>query len=317
VNVSQTHCATCSTCTDEMTASHGDNAPLRIATRPSPQARTQAGLVGEAITTATGLRCELVFIESTGDVRADVPLHQMAGQGIFVKEVQRAVLDGRADIAVHSAKDLPTESDPGLAVGAWCARRDPRDALIGRTLSALGSGATIATGSARRRAQLRAARSDLSFVELRGNIGTRLERIPDNGAIVMAVAALEILGLTGRISETLDPSVFVPMVGQGCVAVEHRFGDGRVRDALAAIDHGPTRRAVETERAFLAVLGSGCSLPVGAHVDESGTITTFLAGADQAGAKSIVMQADVSDPDTSRLVAAELARVSRRELAGR
>lgn len=300
-----------------MATTHSNAEPLRIATRPSPQARTQASAVGDAIERSTGIRCELVLIESTGDVRADVPLHQMAGQGIFVKEVQRAVIDGRADVAVHSAKDLPTEGDPGLAVGAWCARRDARDALIGASLSALAHGATIATGSARRRAQLRAVRPDLAFVELRGNIGTRLERIPDNGAIVMAAAALEILGLTDRINEILDPSVFVPMVGQGCVAVEHRFGDGRVREALAAIDDDETRRAVETERAFLAVLGSGCSLPVGAHVDPTGMITTFLAGADEPGAKSIVMQADVSDPDTSALVAAELARVSRRELAGR
>ena len=298
-------------------AARRDGEALRIATRPSPQARTQARSVGDAIERATGIVCELVFVESTGDVRADVPLHQMAGQGIFVKEVQRAVLDGRADIAVHSAKDLPTEGDPGLVIGAWCERRDPRDALIGSSLSDLVDGATVATGSARRRAQLRAARPDLSFVELRGNIGTRLERVPPNGAIVMAVAALEILGLTERVTDVLDPTTFVPMVGQGCVAVEYRFGDGRVRDALATIDHGPTRNAVEAERAFLAILGSGCSLPVGAHVDATGTITTFLAAADQPGARSIVMQADASDPDTARLVAAELARVSRRELSGR
>lgn len=300
-----------------MAASRGDKDTIRVATRPSPQARTQAQTVADAISASTSRRCELVFIESTGDVRADVPLHQMAGQGIFVKEVQRAVLDGRADVAVHSAKDLPTEGDPGLVVGAWCVRRDPRDALVGARLGDLADGATVATGSARRRAQLRAVRPDLDFVELRGNIGTRLERIPERGAIVMAVAALEILGLTERVAELLDPTVFVPMVGQGCVAVEHRFGDSGVRDALAAIDDVATRHAVETERAFLAVLGSGCSLPVGAHVDATGTITTFLAEADAPKARSVVMQADVSDPDTARLVAAELARVSRRELAGR
>ena len=300
-----------------MSARHSDARTIRVATRPSPQARTQAGFVAEAITAATSVPCELVLVESTGDLRADVPLHQMAGQGIFVKEVQRAVLDGRADVAVHSAKDLPTEGDPGLVVGAWSARRDARDALIGSTLSSLGSESTVATGSARRRAQLRAVRPDLRFVELRGNIGTRLERVSDGGAIVMAVAALEILGLTEKVAELLDPTVFVPMVGQGCVAVEHRFGDSATREVLAAIDHPPTRHAVETERAFLAVLGSGCSLPVGAHVSATGTITTFLAEADAAGARSVVMQADVSDPDTARLVAAELARVSRREVSGR
>lgn len=293
---------------------------IRIATRPSPQARTQAQSVADAVTAATGVTCELVFVESTGDVRADVPLHQMAGQGVFVKEVQRAVLDGRADVAVHSAKDLPTDTDPGLVIGAWCARRDARDALIGSTLDDLAPGSPVATGSVRRRAQLNAVRSDIVFGELRGNIGTRLERIPAGGAIVMAVAALEILGLTDRIAQRLDPTVFVPMVGQGCVAVEHRFGDGRIREALVAVDHAPTRQAVETERAFLSVLGSGCSLPVGAHVDAAGSITTFLATGDpSAGGRvtSIVMQADVSDADTATLVAAELARMSRRELAGR
>ena len=300
-----------------MTASPSASGSLRIATRPSPQARTQAQVVADAIRAATGEECEFILVESTGDLRADVPLHQMAGQGVFVKEVQRAVLEGRADMAVHSAKDLPTEGDPGLVVGAWCARRDARDALIGSTLAGLGTGSMVATGSARRRAQLRAVRPDLVFSELRGNIGTRLEKIPDGGAIVMASAALQILGMADRIAEILDPTVFVPMVGQGCVAVEHRFGDGRAREALQAIDHDSTRRAVEIERSFLAVLGSGCSLPVGAFVDNEGTITTFLASADRSGAQSVVMQADVSDPDSGRLVAAELARLSRRELAGR
>lgn len=293
---------------------------IRIATRPSPQARTQAQVVADAITAATSMQCELVLVESTGDVRADVPLHQMAGQGVFVKEVQRAVLEGRADIAVHSAKDLPTEGDPGLVVGAWCARRDPRDALVGSRLDQLPSGATVATGSVRRRAQINAVRDDLAFGELRGNIGTRLDRVPEGGAIVMAVAAMEVLGLTDRITEFLDPTVFVPMIGQGCVVVEHRFGDSRVRDAVATIDDDTTRFAVETERSFLSVLGSGCSLPVGAHVDAAGTITTFLASGDPAKdsrVTSVVMQADVSDRDTAGLVAAELARMSRRELAGR
>lgn len=295
-----------------------DISVVRIATRPSPQARTQAQGVADAITAAgNGVACELVFVESSGDVRADVPLHQMAGQGIFVKEVQRAVLDGRADIAVHSAKDLPTESQQGLAIGAWCQRRDPRDAMIGLGLKQLAQGATVASGSVRRRAQLRRVRPDLEFRELRGNIGTRLERIPENGAIVMAVAALQVLGLTNKIAEELDPETFVPMVGQGCVAVEHRFGDTETQRLLGLVDHAETRFAVETERAFLAVLGSGCSLPVGAHVDPRGTLTTFLASGDEPRAKSVVMQADVSDRDAAKMIAAQLARMSREQLGGR
>jgi hydroxymethylbilane synthase len=221
----------------------------------------------------------LVTIETTGDVRLDVPLHVIGGQGVFVKEVQRAVLDGRADLAVHSAKDLPSAPADGLSIAAFCERRDPRDALVGADLASLASGCTVATGSVRRRAQLRRVRPDLEFAELRGNIDSRLSKIPDGGAIVMAVAALDILGLTGRIAETLAVDEFVPAVGQGCVAVECRTDDRSTQDALAAIDHASTRHAVEVERAFLAELGSGCSLPVGAHVSGS-TLWTFLADLD-------------------------------------
>jgi hydroxymethylbilane synthase len=291
---------------------------LRIATRPSPQARTQAQFVADAMMRNNpGLSCQLVLIESSGDLRAEVPLHQMAGQGIFVKEVQRAVLDGRADVAVHSAKDLPTTPEQGLTIGAWCERRDPRDVLIGAKLNELANGATVATGSVRRRAQLRAVRPDLQFVELRGNIGTRLERIPDNGAIVMAAAALQVLGLSNRISEVLDPEMFVPMVGQGCVAIEHRFGDVSTQKYVASIDHEPTRQAVEIERAFLGVLGTGCALPVGAFVDKTHTLTTFLASGDDKDSTSIMMQSDVSDHANAKLIAMQLARTSRDQLARR
>ena len=220
---------------------------------------------------------ELVPITTTGDRDQSVPLHTIGGQGVFVKEIQQAVLDGRADVAVHSAKDLPSDTPAGLVIGAFCERRDPADALIGATLGGLATGATVATGSVRRRAQLAAERPDLSFVELRGNIARRLEKIPDGGAIVMAVAALQVLGLTDRIAERLDPTRFVPAVGQGCVAVECRDGDAATAAALAAIDHAPTRHAVIVERAFLHELGSGCSLPVGAHCDGA-TLDAFLAG---------------------------------------
>lgn len=236
---------------------------------------TQARAVAAALET-TGSSVELVVVETTGDRRADVPLHTMGGQGVFVKEVQRAVLDGRADLAVHSAKDLPSGTEPGLVIGAFCERRSPFDALVGRSLEDLAPGARVASGSVRRRAQLAVLRPDLEFAELRGNIPTRLDRIPTDGAIVMAVAALEILGFTDRIAEVLDHDVVVPAVGQGCVAVECRDDDDTTRAALAAIDHGPTRRAVEVERAYLAELGSGCSLPVGAHVTGD-RLRVFLA----------------------------------------
>ena len=250
---------------------------LRLATRGSPPALTQATAVADAITAATGLDTELMPIKTTGDRHQSVALHTIGGQGVFVKEIQQAVLDGRADIAVHSAKDLPSETPDGLVIGAFCERRDPADALIGSTLTGLLSGATVATGSVRRRAQLAAERPDLSFVELRGNIARRLEQIPERGAVAMAVAALEVLGMTELIAERLDPAQFVPAVGQGCVAVECRDTDAAAAASLTTIDHAPTRHAVVVERAFLRELGSGCSLPVGAYCDGA-VLHAFLAG---------------------------------------
>ncbi len=255
-------------------------ARLRIATRRSAQALAQAGVVAEALRTAhPGLTVELVHVDTTGDRRQDVALHTIGGQGVFVKEVQRAVLDGAADLAVHSAKDLPTTPADGLTIAAFCARRDPADALVGRSLDDLAPGATVATGSVRRRALLTEARPDLSFVELRGNIHTRLAKLPTDGALVMAVAALQILGLTELIAQRLDVEQFVPSPGQGCVAVECRSADAAVVARVAALDDPPTRRAVELEREFLAALGTGCTLPVGAHVT-GGVLHTFVADAD-------------------------------------
>jgi hydroxymethylbilane synthase len=265
--------------------------PLRIATRSSAQARTQAAGAAAALTAAhPGLEVELVFVETTGDRRQDVPLHTIGGQGVFVKEVQRAVLDGRADLAAHSAKDLPSTPADGLVIGAFCERRSAEDALVGAALDDLPSGATVATGSVRRRAQLAAVRPDLRFEELRGNIATRLSKIPDGGAIVMAVAALEILDLADRIAERLPVERFVPAVGQGCVAVECRVDDDETRALLSAIDHPSTRAAIETERVFLATLGSGCSLPVGAHV-VGGVLRAFLADPDRGvtSARALVL----------------------------
>jgi hydroxymethylbilane synthase len=207
-------------------------------------------------------------------------LSVIGGQGVFVKEVQAAVLDGRADIAVHSAKDLTSVTEPGLALAAVPLRGDPRDALVGSTLAALPTGGLVATGSVRRRAQLAHARPDLTFAELRGNIGTRLDKAVAFDAIVMAAAPLYRLGLSDRIAEVLDPDLFVP---QGALAVECRAGDAAVLDVLAPIEHSSTRRAVDAERAFLAELGGGCSLPVGAYAVEAGDglrLTAIVASLD-------------------------------------
>lgn len=282
---------------------------LRIATRGSRQAMAQSNAIATALSTATGRTVELVEIATTGDIRADVPLHTMGGQGVFVKEVQRAVLDGRADLAVHSAKDLPSAPADGLSIVAFTARRDPRDALIGVGFADLPDGATVATGSVRRRAQVTRIRPDLAFAELRGNIDTRLTRIPDGGAILMAVAALQILEMTDRITEMLTIDDFVPAVGQGCVAVECRSDDADTRHAVASIDHDGTRHAVEVERAYLAELGSGCSLPVGGHV-AAGMLHTFLANLETGQTVNDVIEL-VGDIDQDRDLARRAARSAR------
>ena len=289
---------------------------IRIATRGSAQAVTQAEHVADLLR-AEGSLVELVLIDTHGDrsQSANVPLHSIGGQGIFVKEVQLAVLDGRADVAVHSAKDLPTTLHEGLVIGAYTQRRSAADALVGRSLVDLSIEATVATGSVRRRAQLHRSRPDLGFIELRGNIHTRLGKVPEGGSIVMAVAALEVLGLTEQIAETLDPAEFVPAVGQGCVAVECRSGDRRLLQALESIDHRDTRDEVSVERAFLAELGSGCSLPVGAHVD-AGRLYTFLAG-DHSGvivSDTIELSGDL---DTDVLTAGRVARSARSRVSER
>jgi hydroxymethylbilane synthase len=240
---------------------------LRIATRGSEQARRQAEGAARLLSERSGCDVEFVFVQTTGDQRQDVPLHQIGGQGVFVKEVQRAVLDGRADLAAHSAKDLPSTAADGLVIGAFCERRSPWDVLIGCSLDDLPNGATVATGSVRRRAQLSVLRPDLDFVELRGNIQTRLTKIPVGGAIVMAEAALQILGLEQHIASRFTLGQMVPQAGQGCVALECRSGDDDTLKILAMVDHEPTRRCVESERAFLATLGSGCSLPIGAYAE--------------------------------------------------
>ena len=251
---------------------------IRIATRGSDQARTQAEAIGNALRDAwPDVEIEYVIVSTTGDQQLDVPLHQMGGQGVFVKEVQTAVLDGRADVAVHSAKDLPAATHPDLVIGAFARRRDPRDVLVGAPLGELAQGATVATGSIRRKAQLARLRSDLKFVELRGNIRTRLEKVPAGGAIVMAAAALEILGESARAGHVFTLDEMVPMVGQGCVAVECAATNTRVLECLTAVDHPQTRRDVTLERVFLSELGAGCSMPIAAHVVEN-DLHVFMAG---------------------------------------
>ena len=286
---------------------------LRAATRGSALARWQTDHVGVLLAPAHDV--EPVVVETTGDSRADTPIWEMGGKGVFVKEVQAAVLEGRADFAVHSGKDLPSETAPGLVVAAVPERADPRDVLVGRALADLRPGAVIATGSVRRRAQLASLRPDLTFTELRGNIGTRLEKVPRNGAVVMAAAALERLALTEHVAEVLEPSLLLPQVAQGALIIECREDDEAVREALAAIEHGPSRRAVDAERAYLARLGGGCDLPAGAYATLGGdgriTMEALLASLDG----HLVLRARNEGDDPAQ-VGAELAEHLLEECGG-
>ena len=237
---------------------------LRAATRGSALARWQTDHVAGLLAAAGTGPVEAVVVSTVGDRRPEAPVASMGGKGVFAAEVQAAVFDGRADIAVHSAKDLPARTPDGLALAAVPARADPRDALVGCALADLAPSARVATGSPRRRAQLAWLRPDLVFFDLRGNIETRLAKAAGFDAIVVAAAALDRLGLSPAVVDVLDPSVMLPQAGQGALAVECRAGDAAVLEALSAIEHGASRLAVDAERAFLAELGGDCTVPAGA-----------------------------------------------------
>jgi hydroxymethylbilane synthase len=239
---------------------------LRLATRGSALALEQTRRVAERFSRLEPpIETDLVVVETRGDRDTDRPIRELGRDGVFAAEVERAVLDGRADVAVHSAKDLPSAAPlAGLVLAATPERLDARDALVGGSLDRLGPGARIATGSERRRAQLAWVRPDLGFIELRGNIATRLSKVPDKGAVVVAYAALLRLGLAERADELLSTDLVLPQVGQGALALRCRVDDASARESCAAIDDAIVHRAIDAERAFLARLGGGCDAPVGA-----------------------------------------------------
>ena len=251
---------------------------------------------------------ELVVVSTTGDRKLEVPIWKMGGKGIFTTEVQQALLDGRAEVAVHSAKDLPSSTPDELVIGAFPEREDPRDALVGTSLADLPTGARVATGSVRRRAQLAFVRPDLTFADLRGNIETRVKKAADHGAAVVAYAALIRSGLAAAAADVLDPSVMLPQVAQGALAVECRGDDTATVERLAVIDDLEVRRTVTAERGFLAELGGDCTLPAGAlaAIDGEGVaIDAILAALD--GHVVLRHSARGDDPEgVGRRVAREL-----------
>jgi hydroxymethylbilane synthase len=257
---------------------------LVIASRGSQLALWQAHWV-EARLNAAGHECRIEIIKTTGDKITDVPLAKVGSKGLFTKEIEEALLDGRADLAVHSLKDLPTELPAGLMLAAVPEREDPRDAIVGRRLADLPAGSRVGTSSLRRAAQLRRLRPDLTIESVRGNLDTRLRKLDEGqyDSIVLAAAGLKRLGWGDRIAETLGPDVMCSAVGQGALAIETRE-QGAGREACAALDDASTHAAVTAERGVLATLGGGCQVPIGAHATvESGKLRLFAVVAAPDG----------------------------------
>jgi hydroxymethylbilane synthase len=262
---------------------------LRIGTRGSALALWQAEDV-RAKLAATGIEAELVVIRTAGDRDRETPLSVMGGKGVFIKELEDALLENRIDLAVHSMKDVPTALPVGLGITAICARADVHDALVSRAglrLGELPRGARIGTSSLRRRAQLWHYRADLEMVEIRGNVDTRLRKLDggDCEALVLAQAGLERLGAAGRITEAISTDVCLPAAGQGAIGIESRVSDESLRGAISLLNDVETRLAVDAERAALAGLEGGCQMPVGvwAHVQH----------------RELVVEACVLSPDGS------------------
>lgn len=285
---------------------------VRIATRRSPLALWQAERVATLLADAVdGLTTEFVATDTAPDLDLSVPIEAFGGKGAFSKEVQSLVLTGAADIAVHSAKDLQAHTPDGLVIGAIPERGTVDDCLVGSTLADLPAGATVATGSQRRRALLLDIRPDLQVVGLRGNIATRLARLAEVDAIVVAWVALDRLGERPAVVERLDPDAFIPQVGQGALAVECRSDDTAVLDVLATIDNPTARATVTAERSFLATLGGDCELPAGANAslgadgkltirgilaEAAGQQLASAAGHDPAAAAGTAAGTGVGDP---------------------
>jgi hydroxymethylbilane synthase len=254
---------------------------IRIGTRGSRLALWQANHVAGLLRPLSGSRgVEIVEIETAGDLVREVPLSQIGGEGVFTKEIQRALLAGTVDVAVHSLKDLPTVDVEGLVLAAVPVRGPTGDAFVSRRharFDALPPGAVVATSSLRRRAQALHRRPDLRLVDIRGNVETRLRKLAeqDLDGLILAQAGLERLGLADTITEVLDPSWMLPAVGQGALGLECRAGDPAILDIVEQLNHSSTRQAVLAERAFLRTLQGGCQVPIGAAAIVENVILTL------------------------------------------
>ncbi len=267
--------------------------PLVIGTRGSKLAMWQAQWIEQQLRALDTLT-QIQIIKTTGDKITDIALAKVGSKtglkGVFTKEIEEALLDGRIDIAVHSLKDLPTEIDSRLAIGAIPERADPRDALVGNRLGELEAGARVGTSSLRRAAQLRRLRPDVQVEDIRGNVDTRLRKLDEGqyDAVLLAAAGLERLGWQDRIAEILEPGVMCPAIGQGALAVQIRADDTATRKLVASLNDSVTQTAVTAERALLAALGGGCQVPLGGHARlDEGRLTLSAIVVSPNGTESV------------------------------
>ena len=280
---------------------------LRIGTRGSALALWQARSISEALRAVAGVQSELVIVKTSGDKFQQTSFSEIGTKGVFIKELEDALLERRVDLAVHSMKDVPTEIPGGLTIAAICKRQDVRDALLstsGVSLDHLPAGARVGTSSLRRKSQLLYARSDLQILDLRGNVDTRIEKLKrgDYDAIVLAKAGLDRLGLSANISEVLSTDVCLPAAGQGAIGIEARAEDAESLEILSALNDGETRSGVEAERAVLAGLEGGCQVSIGVWGRmESGKLVLEVAVLSPDGAQRMQEKSSCAPGDAVSL----------------
>ncbi len=288
--------------------------PIRIGTRGSMLAKWQAEFVRRKILEATGVDAEIVIIKTAGDKLQTASFAQIGGKGVFIKELEEALLNEEIDLAVHSVKDIPTEVPSRLCFPVICRREDTRDCLVAaknETLSTLRRGARIGTSSLRRRSQVLHTRPDLDVRDLRGNVDTRLRKVASGeyDAILLAKAGLDRLGWSNRVSEVLSPEVCMPAVGQGALGVQARLKDNELADALASLDDFETRQSIVAERSLLAALEGGCQVPLGAWARfERGELAMDAVVCSPDGVQHVRQRA-TSPPDQARELGQRVAQI--------
>ena len=288
--------------------------PLRIGSRGSILARWQAEFVRKQLFQLTGVEAEIIIIKTSGDKMQQQPLTQLGGKGIFIKELEEALLEEAVDLAVHSVKDIPTETPGRLHFPAVCRRDDVRDCLVSHTgtlLANLKQGARVGTGSLRRQAQLRHYRPDLDFRELRGNVDTRLRKVESGeyDAIVLSKAGLDRLGWSQKITEPISTEISLPAVGQGAIAIQSRVSDRDADDFLSKLDDMETRTAIVAERALLSALQGGCQVPIGAWARMERSELVMEAVVCSVDGAQYVREKATAAPDQAAQLGEHLARV--------